>query len=178
MELWEFSGDHIGTIHEHVAVSLFTFKIKLSLWATWTSSFMSLASPPSSHVTDSENSDLFIAGNVWHILSLDGSDGVLSVPVCVAFMALSSGSSDVSLLFIYFLINKRVSHIAWLYVVPITGMEQWVEAPGRFAEKLLINFLFIKLYLLTYPTFHMRRLLLPRQFCVVPSVTYPSLRVL
>ena len=53
-----------------------------------------------------DNSGLVVEGSVRAILALAGSDDVLSVTICVAFTALSFGSSDISTLLVCFLINK------------------------------------------------------------------------
>ena len=47
---------------------------------------MSLSLYSSSHMTGIDNSDLLIAGNVKYIIALVGSDGMLNVHICVAFV--------------------------------------------------------------------------------------------
>ena len=60
----------------------------IPLQVVWTSFFVNIASPTSSHAADIDNSDLFIAGNVQSILALVRSEGMFNVPIYVAFMVL------------------------------------------------------------------------------------------
>ena len=92
------------------------------LQVTPTSFFMSLASPPSSRIADIHKSDLVTAGNTQAILSLVGSEGMLNVPIFVAFVELSSGKSTIGPFLICLLFIKGTSHIAQFPVIPISRM--------------------------------------------------------